>query len=133
MFTVSAKTQYAIRAMTCLAKMEGRNATSLEIAQAENIPAKYLEGIMRRLKVAGLVESERGKKGGYRMVLDPSSIKMLDIVEAIEGRIKPVTCVDKAELCSLGAACLPRRFWVGLKAAIDGYLAEHTLKDVAEG
>lgn len=133
MFSVSAKTQYAIRAMTCLAKLEGRAASSIEIAQAESIPAKYLEGILRRLKVAGLLESERGQKGGYRMAIDPSKIRMLDIVEAIEGRIKPVSCVDTATICAKGSACLPRRFWVGLKAAIDDYLAKHTLKDVAEG
>lgn len=133
MFAVSAKTQYAIRAMTCLARTEGRSATAAEIAQAECIPAKYLEGILSRLKSAGLIESERGKNGGYRMAREPACIRMLDIVEAIDGRIKPVNCVDAASACALGGACHPRRFWVGLKATIDGYLAEHTLKDVAEG
>jgi Rrf2 family protein len=133
MFSVSAKTQYAIRAMTCLAKRRDRAATSAEIAQSENIPAKFLEGILSRLKSAGLIESERGKNGGYRMAKDPAEIRMLEIVEAIDGRIKPVTCVDAPSACAMGGACHPRNFWIGLKNTIDAYLAERTLKDVSEG
>ncbi len=133
MFSVSARTQYAIRAMTCLATKPDRSSTSAEIAQAENIPAKYLEGILSRLKAFGLIESERGKNGGYRMAKNPSDITMLEIVEAIDGRIKPVTCVDAIGACAQGAACHPRNFWIGLKSTIDAYLAERTLKDVAQG
>ena len=133
MFAVSAKTQYAIRAMTCLAKRQERAATAAEIASAENIPAKFLEGILSRLKSAGLIESERGKNGGYRMAKEPADIRMLDIVEAIDGRVKPVTCVDAASACAMGGVCHPRNFWIGLKSTIDAYLAERTLKDVSEG
>lgn len=133
MFSVSARTQYAIRAMSCLATRPERSATSADIAQSENIPAKYLEGILSRLKASGLIESERGKNGGYRMAKDPADITMLEIVEAIDGRIKPVTCVDGIGACSQGAGCHPRNFWMGLKSTIDAYLAERTLKDVAQG
>ncbi|MBU0929126.1 MAG: Rrf2 family transcriptional regulator [Spirochaetes bacterium] len=119
--------------MSCLAKREGRSATSAEIAQSESIPAKYLEGILSRLKASGLIESERGKNGGYRMAKDPAEIRMLEIVEAIDGRIKPVTCVDAPGACSQGGDCHPRNFWIGLKTTIDAYLAERTLKDVSEG
>lgn len=133
MFSVSARTQYAIRAMSCLANRQDRCATSSEIAQAEGIPAKFLEGILSKLKASGLIESERGKNGGYRMAREPVDIRMLDIVEAIDGRIKPVTCVDAPGDCAFGDACLPRSFWIGLKDTIDAYLAERTLKDVSGG
>ena len=133
MFSVSARTQYAIRAMSCLARRPDRSATSADIAQAEGIPAKYLEGILSKLKGAGLIESERGKNGGYRMAREPLDIRMLDIVEAIDGRIKPVTCVDAPGDCAYGNACLPRTFWLGLKETIDAYLAERTLKDISGG
>lgn len=133
MFAVSARTQYAIRAMSCLAKRQDRSATAAEIAQSEQIPAKYLEGILSRLKSSSLIESERGKNGGYRMAKDPAAITMLEIVEAIDGRIKPVTCVDTPGACALGCDCHPRNFWIGLKSTIDAYLAERTLKDVSEG
>lgn len=133
MFSVSAKTQYAIRAMSYLALRDDRTATACDIAAAESIPPKYLEGILTRLKDSGLVESLRGKNGGYRMALDPSDIPMLRIVEAMEGCVKPVTCVDALGACAQDVSCHSRRFWIGLKEAIVEYLSTKTLKDVSEG
>jgi Rrf2 family protein len=133
MFSVSAKTQYAIRAMAYLAHHDGQSVTVAEIAAAEGIPGKYLEGIMSLLKISGLVDSERGKHGGYRLAMPASGITMLSIVEALDGTVKPVTCVDEISACVQGQGCQPRKFWVGLKAAIDVYLRERTLKDVTEG
>ncbi len=133
MFSVSARTQYALRAMVQLARREGRSATAAEIAAAENIPPKYLEGILNRLKLSGLIDSERGKNGGYRMVGEPQDVSMLAIIEAMEGSVKPVSCVAAASSCAQGGGCLPRKFWIGLKEAIDEYLAARSLKDVVEG
>ena len=132
MFSVSTKTQYGIRALVHLARMELRSATSAEIAKAESISPKYLEGILGQLKAAGLVLAERGKNGGYRLAREPGEIRMLEIVEALDGEVKPVGCVDDSGRCALGGGCLPRRFWIGLKEAIDGYLESRTLKDVIE-
>jgi len=119
--------------MTRLALSEGRSATSAEMARVEGIPPKYLEGIMTRLKAAGLVEAVRGKHGGYRMASDPGDIPMLAIVEAMDGSVRPVSCVNAAGSCSHGAGCLPRHFWLGLKDAIDAYLGARTLRDIMEG
>jgi len=132
-FSVSTKTQYGIRALVHLARAELRSATSAEIAKAEGISPKYLEGILGQLKAAGLVTAERGKNGGYRLASDPKDVRMLDIVEALDGEVRPVGCVDDSGSCAMGGGCLPRRFWIGLKSAIDGYLASRTLKDVIEG
>lgn len=133
MFSVSARTQYAIRAMAHLARLEGKSATAADIAGAQGIPLKYLEGILSRLKLSGLVDSERGKNGGYRMQGRAEDLSMLAIVEAMDGSVKPVSCVDSAASCSQGRGCLPRKFWIGLKASIDAYLNEHSLKDIVEG
>ncbi len=133
MFSVSAKTQYAIRAMAHLARLEGRSATASEISSAEGIPLKFLEGILTQLKTVGLVGGERGKNGGYRITAAPESVTMLSIVEAMDGSVKPVQCVETAGACAQGGACLPRKFWIGLKDAIDAYLGSRTLKDIAEG
>jgi Rrf2 family protein len=132
MFSVPTKTQYGIRALVHLAMLNGQSAASGEIAKAQKIPAKYLEGILGQLKNAGLVLSERGKNGGYRLAKPASDTTMLDIVKALEGEVKPVGCVDDSGLCEQGAYCLPRVFWLGLKSAIDGYLASRTLKDIIE-
>jgi Rrf2 family protein len=120
------------------AASEGRTVASeseasAEIAKAEGIPSKYLEGILVQLKTAGLVLSERGKNGGYRLAKPASAMRMIEIVEALEGEVKPVGCLDDRGVCAQGDCCLPRIFWVGLKDAIDGYLGSRTLLDVIEG
>lgn len=132
MFSVPTKTQYGIRALVHLARMADESAVSAEIARAEGIPAKYLEGILSQLKNAGLVLSERGKKGGYRLAKSAAEIRMKEIVEALEGEVKPVGCLDDSGVCAQGDCCLPRIFWVGLKETIDGYLESKTLRDVIE-
>jgi Rrf2 family protein len=138
MFSVPTKTQYGIRALVHLARIEAAAAVasaseaSAEIAKAEGIPSKYLEGILVQLKTAGLVLSERGKKGGYRLAKPAAEIRMIEIVEALEGEVKPVGCLDDVGVCAQGDCCLPRIFWVGLKDAIDGYLGSKSLLDVIE-
>ena len=138
MFSVPTKTQYGIRALVHLARSADSSAAvaaseaSAEIAKAEGIPPKYLEGILVQLKTAGLVLSERGTKGGYRLARPASEIRMIEIVEALEGEVKPVGCLDDVGLCAKGDCCLPRIFWVGLKGAIDDYLGSKTLLDVLQ-
>lgn len=139
MFSVPTKTQYGIRALVHMARSDASSSApsasqaSAEIARAEGIPSKYLEGILVQLKTAGLVLSERGKKGGYRLAKPASEMRMIEIVEALEGEVKPVGCLDDVGVCAQGDCCLPRVFWVGLKDAIDGYLGSRTLSDVIEG
>ncbi|HPE36641.1 MAG TPA: Rrf2 family transcriptional regulator [Spirochaetales bacterium] len=133
---MSARTQYAIRAMVHLAMREGHTATAAEISAAEHIPAKYLEGIMSRLKLSALVDSERGKNGGYRLAGRPEDISMLAVIEAMDGSVRPVSCLGSQTNCSATAAgpsCLPKKFWGGLKEAIDAYLGSKTIRDVVEG
>lgn len=130
MFQVPAKTQYAIRALVHLARNSGDSAS--KIAEAQHISPKYLEGILNQLKTAGIVVAGRGRSGGYHLAREASEIKMIDIVSATEGEVRPVECVDDRNVCSLGALCMPRKFWLGLKGAVDGYLSSVTLGDLSE-
>lgn len=132
MFSVPTRTQYGIRALVHLATIAERSATSAEIAKAQSISPKYLEGILGQLKNSGLVLSERGAHGGYHLARRPEDILMLEVVEALEGTVKPVDCLEGTLRCDFGDGCLPRRFWSGLKEAIDGYFGSKTLKDVIE-
>ena len=141
MFNVSTKSQYGIRALVHLAKAGGAlghvqgdpAATGAAIARAEGIPPKYLEGILSMLTTAGLLVSERGKRGGYSLSRAAGQITMLEVVEALEGEIRLVGCIDRRESCAQGRGCLPRLFWLGLKESVDGYLSSRTLQDVVEG
>ncbi|MGO8694256.1 MAG: RrF2 family transcriptional regulator [Rectinemataceae bacterium] len=132
MFAVPTRTQYGIRALVHLALIDAHSETSAEIARAESISPKYLEGILGQLKNSGLVLSERGAHGGYRLARGAEEIRMIEVVEALEGEVKPVDCLQDSGNCDFGLDCLPRRFWIGLKEAIDGYFASRTLKDVIE-
>jgi Rrf2 family protein len=130
MFQVPAKTQYAIRALVHIAKAGEDSAA--RIAEAQQISPKYLEGILGQLKTAGIVASDRGRQGGYRLARDAADIRMSEVVEATEGEIRPVGCVDSADSCAMGLSCMPRRFWLGLKSAVDGYLSSVTLAELSE-
>lgn len=130
MFQVPVKTQYAIRALVHLARNGPDSAA--RIAEAQMISPKYLEGILGQLKLSGLVTSDRGRSGGYRLAREPGEIAMIEVVKATEGDIRPVECVDKASACILGDLCMPRKFWIGLKDAVSSYLSSVSLADLAE-
>lgn len=130
MFQVPTKTQYAIRALVHLVRTKSASVAS--IAEAQRIPLKYLEAILGQLKSAGLVVAVRGRSGGYRLARDPELILMSDVVRATEGEITPVGCLDDAGFCMVSEACLPRRFWFGLKRVVDAYLESVTLAEIAE-
>lgn len=130
MFQVPTKTQYAIRALVHLVHNGASSVAS--IAEAERISPKYLEAIISQLKNAGLVVSDRGRTGGYRLARDARDILMSEVVRATEGEVKPVVCIDSTASCVAAVNCLPRRFWIGLKKAVDGYLQSVSLADIAE-
>jgi len=132
LFSVSARAQYGIRALAYLARRPGWEAVGAEIAEAEGISPKYLEGILTRLAAAGLIRSERGKNGGYRLAGPPEGMVMAEVVAALDGEVRPVDCVDALGICDHDASCLSRRFWIGLKSAIDEYLGNRTLADIIE-
>lgn len=131
LFQVSTRIQYGLRALAYLAGKDGP-ASATEIAGAEGIPGKYLEGILGQLTASGLLRSERGKNGGYRLSLPAAEVTVLSIVEALEGEIRPTECAAGPGACDHDLGCLPRRFWLGLKAAVDEYLSSRTLLDVID-
>ncbi|HON88387.1 MAG TPA: Rrf2 family transcriptional regulator [Spirochaetia bacterium] len=132
MLTISTKTQYAVRALLYIARNSKTLCTTAEIAQAEGISVKYLENILSVLKCKGILDSERGKHGGYSLALSPDQIKMLTLIELFEGPIEPVSCLTKNKLCGFDCSCIPRKFWQGLKQSIETYLDSCTIQDLLE-
>ena len=85
---VSARTQYALRALVCLTLRGGDRAVSgADIASLGGIPRKYVEQVMHDLRQAGLVSSQRGKRGGYSLACDPHAVTVLNVLETIEGSL----------------------------------------------
>ena len=118
---LSQRTRYALRALQHLADRYGKGPVQLpEIAETQNIPAKFLTVILSEMKRAGLVETLRGKEGGYWLSRPPSEITYGDIVRATRGSLALVPCaarlaytpcdhcVDEAE-CRLRAVMLSVR------------------------
>jgi Rrf2 family cysteine metabolism transcriptional repressor len=85
---ISAKGEYAIRAMLDLALHHGRGLVPIqEVAQRQGIPQRYLEQVLLLLRRAGFLESKRGSTGGYRLVRPPADVSVGDVLRAIDGRV----------------------------------------------
>lgn len=90
---ISAKADYAVRALVVLARHAGPDAGPITvdcIAREGDIPPRFLEGILAEVRRAGIVDSRRGAEGGYRLAADPASICVADIVRIIDGPVVEV-------------------------------------------
>ena len=107
---VSTKGRYALRVMLDLAMQKQEEYVSLnDIAQRQKISMKYLESIVGMLNKAGLLQSRRGKDGGYRMARRPEEYPVSEILKLTEGTLAPVSCMDGEGCgpeCELLANCL---------------------------
>lgn len=131
---ISTKGRYALRVMIYLAQNPKNEPISLqEVANAEGISLKYLEALMSPLVAEGLVESVRGKFGGYKPAAPPEEITAGKILKAVCGDLAPVACLSKgAPECPRAAKCKTLPFWRGLDKAIDDYLEGKTLADLIQ-
>ena len=92
---LSKKTKYAINALVNLAyKKDQGNVLISQVAEEEKIPKKFLEAILLELKNAGILNSRKGKGGGYYLKKDPSEVKLADIIRMFDGAIALLPCVS---------------------------------------
>lgn len=134
---VSARVDYGTRALVELAAAWLANPRGLtkgeDLAQAQGIPAKFLEGILRQLRQAGLVSSQRGAEGGYRLDRNPSDITIADVVRALDGPLAAVRDLRPEDVHYSGGADHLRDVWVALRSAMRDVLENTTLADVQSG
>ena len=126
---VSAKVDYALRAMLELAAA-GALVKAEQLATAQGIPQKFLEGILLDLRHAELVASRRGVDGGYALGRPAEEISLADVIRAVEGPIATVRGVRPDDVRYEGAAAALAGVWIDLRAAMRGVLEETTLADV---
>ena len=131
----STKGEYGVRLMVHLARRYGAGPASLtEIASAEELPRAYLEQLVMSLRDAGLVTSTRGARGGYELALPPTSIRMGDVLRALEGPLAPMVCASEdpehAAICGRSAGCTVNILWVRILEAITGTLDSMVLADL---
>jgi Rrf2 family protein len=128
---VSAKVDYALRAMAELAAAPPGLMTAEQLASAQHIPPKFLESILSQLRSAGLVTSQRGAEGGYQLARPANEISVAEIIRELEGPIATVRGVRPDELEYDGAAAGLRDVWLELRARMRGVLEQTTLADIA--
>lgn len=131
---ISTKGRYALRIMLDLAQNRECGYVSLtKIAERQRISVKYLEAIVAMLNKAGMVESQRGKEGGYKLTRRPEEYSVGSIVKLTEGSIAPVACLENDSApCEHAPDCLTLPLWIKLEGVVDNYLESVNLKDLLE-
>lgn len=132
---VTSKGRYALRVMLDLAQHTADGFVSLKtVADRQGISMKYLEMIVGCLKKAELLESTRGKEGGYRLNREPGDYTVGEILRSIEDNLAPVACIkDGVVQCDHAAACLTVPMWKELDDITNAYLDKITLADLLTG
>ncbi len=127
---VSAKVDYAIRALAELAAAPAGPVKAERLAAAQGIPPAFLENILLELRRAELVAGQRGPEGGYRLAKPASDVSLADVIRAVEGPIATVRGVRPEEVAYTGAAAGLQDVWIELRTSMRGVLEETSLADL---
>jgi len=131
---VTAKVDYAVRAAVHLTGRVGEGPIKGDrIAEAQQIPLKYLENILSELRQAGIVRSQRGADGGYWLGRDPADVPLADIIRAVEGPLAHVRGERPTDLRYPDGTGALQDVWVAVRASLRLVLEQVTLADVASG
>jgi Rrf2 family protein len=130
---VSAKVDYALRAVAELAALGNGPVKGERIAQAQEIPFKFLENILLDLRHAGIVRSQRGIEGGYWLARPAEEITLAEVIRAVEGPLANVRGVRPDELEYTGSAERLRDVWIAVRARLRSVLEQVTVADLARG
>jgi Rrf2 family transcriptional regulator, iron-sulfur cluster assembly transcription factor len=123
---------YALHAALAIAEMgaDGRPVRAHEVAEALSLPANYLAKILQALARAGVLESERGRKGGFRLARSPSEVKLIDVVEGFDDLGRERRCLLGRGLCTDEGGCPAHREWRKASAAAFTFFESRTLADL---
>jgi Rrf2 family protein len=131
---ISAKADYAVRATAELAASEGNKPVKGEqIAQAQDIPVKFLLNILSELNHARIVRSHRGADGGYRLARPADQITLAEVIRAVEGPLANVHEARPEELEYPGPASSLKEVWIAVRANLRAVLESVTVADLASG
>ena len=132
---VTSKGRYALRFMIDLAQHREDGYISLKtISERLTLSMKYLEMIVGNLKKAELVDSTRGKEGGYKLNKEPKDYTVGEILRSIEDNLAPVACIKEGEIqCDRSGACMTIPMWKELDDITNAYLDTVSLDDLLTG
>ena len=130
---VTARSDYALRAAAELAAADGKLLKRDEISARQHIPAEFLESVLLALKHRGIVQSQRGASGGFRLARESNSITLADVIRAVDGPMADVRG-DRPELVEYeGPARRLQDVWIAVRASLREMLEGITLEDLVAG
>jgi FeS assembly SUF system regulator len=125
-------TDYAIVVLAQMAREPERLVTAPQLAHDSAVPTPTVAKVLKDLAREGVLASERGAHGGYRLARAPAEITVLEIIRALEGPVSLTACVDGTEgLCDVESLCPMRGNWDRVNSAIRAALASVSLADMA--
>jgi Rrf2 family protein len=134
---LSKKAKYGLKALVYLAQKDNKQEVTLiqEIAQEARIPKKFLEQILLLLKSRGVVNSKRGKEGGYFLVAQPEQLIIGDVIRIIDGPLAPIPCASRTaympcEECIDAETCEIRHLMAGVRDAMSDVLDKTSLSQM---
>ena len=133
---ISNKTKYGLHALIYLSERYNAGPSLIaDLAQQENIPKKFLELILLELKRQGILESKKGKGGGYRLAKHPREIKLGQVIRILDGPLAPVSCVSqtaykRCQECSDENSCGIRSVMKDVRDAMANILDNTSLEEV---
>lgn len=136
---ISRKTKYGLQSVIYLAKKHGEGPVLIsDLAREERIPQKFLELILLELKNKGVLQSKKGKGGGYALAKVPHEITVGEVIRILEGPLAPVPCVSqtayrKCEECRDESTCAIRVVMKQVRDAMANILDNTTLMDLLKG
>jgi len=132
MMKLSRMTDYGVVVLSRMAQGQSSVATAPALAQATGLPAPSVSKLLKTFARAGLVMSQRGHHGGYRLARSPDEINVADIITALEGPVAMAACVDGAEgQCGVEMSCPIRGRWDRVNTAIRRALEGISLSELA--
>jgi len=132
---ITRRTDYATRAVLALALADDGQPRKLhELAEATATPVTVLEQVLPQLRGAGIVRSERGRGGGYRLNHPPEEITLGKIVRIVQGPLAPISCATRhePEPCAMELGCSLRETWAQVRDATIAILDATTFADLKE-
>jgi Rrf2 family protein len=136
---LTSRAKYALRATMVLGELKQANGwtSAAELAEAANVPRKFLEAILTELRDEGLVESRRGPAGGHRLVSLPSEVTAADVIRAIDGPLAMTPCASATAFracddCAEITSCRLRHLMRQARDSVALVLESRTLADLME-
>lgn len=129
---ITSKSRYALKILMDLAQHPGEVVHRSEISSRQGVPLDYMDHVLIRLREVGMIESIRGRSGGYKMLKSTDKISVYDIFTAVEDSFQPVQCMDGGRGCIAEHVCSSKDAWTEITGAVSATLSGIILAEIVE-